>query len=207
MNSAPSAPADSLLTGVGVTAAAVTGCSRVRALSASSAPVGFCAGGIANCAEAFGSASPLQLARMEEFYVWGRLSTNSVHSLLQLRRPNWRGGTSTSCREPFRCVCTSPHALDASLASRAPLLSFACSSIKGRKWDYKRVLGIGGVSLPGLGVRRRSASTRLHVASLAYCTATEPSRLCRVTVAFPSPSTCTMAPTMNSESMDPTDLC
>ena len=33
--------------------AVVTGCSRVRALSASSAPVGFCAGGIANCAEAF----------------------------------------------------------------------------------------------------------------------------------------------------------
>ena len=148
MNSAPSAPADSLLTGVGVTAAAVTGCSRGRARAAPSAPVGFCAGGIANCAEAFGSASPLQLARMEEFYVGARLSTNSVHSLLQLRRPNWRGETSTSCREPFRCVCTSPHALDASLASRAPLLSFACSSIKGRKWDSKRVLGIGGVSLP-----------------------------------------------------------
>ena len=61
MNSAPSAPADSLLTGVGVAASAVTGCSRERARSAPSAPVGFCAGGIANCAEAFGSASPLQL--------------------------------------------------------------------------------------------------------------------------------------------------
>ena len=84
MNSAPSAPADSLLTGVGVAAAAVTGCSRVRALSASSAPVGFCAGGIANCAEAFGSASPLQLAKMEEFYVGARLSTNSVHSVFPL---------------------------------------------------------------------------------------------------------------------------
>ena len=28
------------------------------------------------------SASPLQLAKMEEFYVGARLSTNSVHSLL-----------------------------------------------------------------------------------------------------------------------------
>ena len=82
MNSAPSAPADSLLTGVGVAASAATGCSRGRARAAPSAPVGFCAGGIANCAEAFGSASPLQLARMEEFYVGARLSTNSVHSLL-----------------------------------------------------------------------------------------------------------------------------
>ena len=82
MNSAPAALADPLLAGVGVAASAVTGCSRGRARSAPSAPAGFCAGGIANCAEAFGSASPLQLAKMEEFYVGARLSTNSVHSLI-----------------------------------------------------------------------------------------------------------------------------
>ena len=101
MNSAPSAPADSLLTGVGVTAAAVTGCSRGRARAAPSAPVGFCAGGIANCSEAFGSASPLQLAKMEEFYVGARLSTNSVHSVFPLDNVTWRREDATSCRGPF----------------------------------------------------------------------------------------------------------
>ena len=84
MISAPAALADPLLAGVGVAASAVTGCSRGRARPAPSAPAGFCAGGIANCAEAFGSASPLQLAKMEEFYVGARLSTNSVHSVFPL---------------------------------------------------------------------------------------------------------------------------
>ena len=120
MNSAPSAPADSLLTGVGVTAAAVTGCSRGRARAAPSAPVGFCAGGIANCAEAFGSASPLQLAKMEEFYVGARLSTNSVHSVFPLDNVTWRREDATSCRGPFAGLQYFPQALDALLASRAP---------------------------------------------------------------------------------------
>ena len=43
-----------------------------------------CGGHDALCAKAFGSASPLQLAKMEEFYVWARLSTNSVHSVFPL---------------------------------------------------------------------------------------------------------------------------
>ena len=100
MTSAPAALADPLLAGVGVAASAVTGCSRGRARSAPSAPAGFCAGGIASCAEAFGSASPLQLAKMEEFYVGARLSTNSVHSVFPLDNVTWRRGDATSCRGP-----------------------------------------------------------------------------------------------------------
>ncbi len=120
MTSAPAALADPLLAGVGVAASAVTGCSRGRARSAPSAPAGFCAGGIANCAEAFGSASPLQLAKMEEFYVGARLSTNSVHSVFPLDNVTWRREGATSCRGPFAGLQYFPQALDASLASRAP---------------------------------------------------------------------------------------
>ena len=131
MNSAPSAPADSLLTGVGVAASAATGFSRGRARAAPSAPVGFCAGGIANCAEAFGSASPLQLAKMEEFYVGARLSTNSVHSVFPLDNVTWRREGATSCRGPFAGLQYFPQALDARSHRELLLISFACSSIKG----------------------------------------------------------------------------
>ena len=40
----------------------------------------FCAEGIALRAKAFGSASPLQLAKVEVFYVGARCLTKSVHS-------------------------------------------------------------------------------------------------------------------------------
>ena len=61
-------------------ASAATGWSRERARSAPSAPAGFCAEGIALHAKAFGSASPLQLAKVEVFYVGARCLTKSVHS-------------------------------------------------------------------------------------------------------------------------------
>ena len=44
------------------------------------APVAFWAEGIALRAKAFGSASPLQLAKVEVFYVGARCLTKSVHS-------------------------------------------------------------------------------------------------------------------------------
>ena len=50
---------------------------REGALSAL-APAGFCAEGIAHCAKAFGSASPLQLAKVEEFYVVARLARHGI---------------------------------------------------------------------------------------------------------------------------------
>ena len=80
MNSAPAALADPLLAGVGAAASAATGWSRERARSAPSAPAGFWAEGIALRAKAFGSASPLQLAKVEVFYVGARCLTKSVHS-------------------------------------------------------------------------------------------------------------------------------
>ena len=84
-------------------------------------------GGIANCAEAFGSASPLQLAKMEEFYVGARLSTNSVHSVFPLDNVTWRREGATSCRGPFAGLQYFPQALDARSHRELLLISFACS--------------------------------------------------------------------------------
>ena len=142
MISAPAALADPLLAGVGVAASAVTGCSRGRARSAPSAPAGFCAGGIANCAEAFGSASPLQLAKIEEFYVGALL-------ILFILYLNYAGPTDEA---KTRQVAGRPSArlyFPAFLRLLWPsLLALLCTrEAFERKWGSKRVLGIGGVSL------------------------------------------------------------